>query len=1364
MRVSAGVGKVGVAALASLDSLNERYGLISSETLLSVAPVLSAKVAPGSPRSNWESASRLSRWHRLAVASRTDPQTIADDYEALASVEVAQPNYLIPIAASPDDPLFAAQWNLEDLGYSPGSEIGYDRDDRATVLVGLVDSGLDYTHPDIVDHIWTNSAELNGRDDVDDDGNGYVDDIIGWDFADAPTLPGEGDYVDADADPMDESGHGTHVGGIIAAGVNNGIGIAGVSSGAQLMVLRAAVSVGGASFLENDAIAAAIIYAVDNGAQILNFSFGSPQLSPLIRDAVRYAADAGVVLVAAVGNEGDEHVFYPARHRECIAVAASDINGRIMAFSNHGSSVDVAAPGDRIHSLAPGGQYTALSGTSMSAGHVTGLAAVWLSHFPHLTALQIRGAIAASSRDVEPAGWDARSGAGIARVPDQFVQVPLAVQLSIDANSTSAQRELEVHLTGRERITYAVDWASGPEAASWSPLGRGVVDIEIAGSRIVELVTWGTEGLTDGDYIVRVVAEAARSRHEDYLEVSLQRNPVDVVQLDWFRELAGPVWQYIVGWRTSRPSAAFVRLFENGESEPAYELAIATAAPATEQSVVLPSDLTAGRYTVDVGFAPVRSTTSGDRLAIEVGPRGIVQWQLDLLGLLPDGFLMPGLSDFDNDQRPEIVQMVAGGGGSYNTASFFEADIGSESGFTAVHTSARAFIPWSQHDLDKDGKLELMAVDAERVRILESDEAGQFPSNVVWERRDVWGGEVADLDNDGQSEIFLRSSRAAQFRVFESVGDNEFAEAAVLVHPLAESGEFGDRQVVGDLDGDGWGEILTGDDNGNLVLFESVGDNAFRHVWSDAGGNEGFQRGDRRVLGGGADLDGDGRVEFVSCEFLPDLFEFDQNRWRIQVFESTDNNEFEVEWSAIVNGGKALGNGVAMGDVDGDGQVEFVLALVPDLYVLGSREGEYDPLWHSFLEDVRRPLVADLNGDGANELGFNSDGSIRVFSVAAGLTAAATAPGRVAGVPLDESSAIIEWEPVAGAIAYRVYRRHDGEETLLAELGANVINFTDRLLIENDRYRYIVVAVDSAGVEGYRSPPVVVEPEPAPSLLKVERISPRQVSLLFDRQMGHMTEDPYRYRIEPAVGAPSSAVRDRDALRIVLGFPQALPDSGTFSLRLQGLGSIRGTPLPVSEATREFELLPPVRAVALVGAEAFSEIRVIVRFDGPVEVDPQSAAFAVDEGRIRIVAVTRGSSANEVALQLDGETPLRRIGRRYALDVAGLLDAAGQVVAGRTFIQMESRGLGDVIVYPNPLDLSKSAGVTFAHLPAHTSVLIINLAGELVRSLEETDGDGGVLWDGLNESGQRAGSGIYVYQLASGDDIRTGKFAIVGGR
>ena len=344
MRVSAAAGKVGVAALASLDSLNERYGLISSETLLSVAAVPSAKVAPGSPRSNWESASRLSRWHRLAVASRTDPQAIADDYEALTSVEAAQPNYLIPIAAGPDDPLFAAQWNLDDLGYGPGSEIGYSRDDRATVLVGLVDSGLDYTHPDIVDHIWTNSTELSGRDDVDDDGNGYVDDIIGWDFADAPTLPGEGDYLDADADPMDESGHGTHVGGIIAAGVNNGIGIAGVSSGAQLMVLRAAVTVGGASFLENDAIAAAIIYAVDNGAQILNFSFGSPQLSPLIRDAVRYAADAGVVLVAAVGNEGDENVFYPARHSECIAVAASDINGRIMAFSNHGSSVDVAAP------------------------------------------------------------------------------------------------------------------------------------------------------------------------------------------------------------------------------------------------------------------------------------------------------------------------------------------------------------------------------------------------------------------------------------------------------------------------------------------------------------------------------------------------------------------------------------------------------------------------------------------------------------------------------------------------------------------------------------------------------------------------------------------------------------------------------------------------------------------------------------------------------------------------------------------------------------------------------------------------------------------------------------------------------------
>ena len=1363
MRLSDTSGKASAAAIASLDSLNDLYALTSTETLLSSPTSVSAK-PPASPAgAGRPDGDRLNRWHKLTVASNADPRRMAGDYGALSIVETAQPNYLIPLAAGPNDPLFQSQWNLLDLGYGAGSEISYNRVDRASVLVGLIDSGMDYTHPDIAGHIWQNRAEVSGEADFDDDGNGYVDDVIGWDFSDAPNLPGEGDYLVADADPMDESGHGTHVGGIIAAGVDNGIGIAGVASAVELMVLRAAVTVAGRSFLENDAIAAAIIYAVDNGAQILNFSFGSPQFSPLIQDAVRYAADAGVVLVAAVGNEASEEVFYPARHKECIAVAASDINGRIAAFSNHGFSVDVAAPGERIQSLAPGAQYASLSGTSMSAGHVSGLAAVWLSHFPHLTALQIWGAIATSTRDVAPAGWDSRAGAGIVRVPDQFIQAPLAVRLSIRGDARSDERELEAHLTGSGSITYELNWAAGSAPAIWTPLGRGAVGLETAGSRAVEKVVWKTAGLADGSYIVGVSARMDGWHHEDFLEVILQRDAVELIRLDWFRELAGPVWQYVIEWTTSKPTGALVHVSADGADEPTYELPVEAAQ--ARQSVVLPADLAAGTYAVDISFDPDHSTLSGTPLGLEIGPRGVVRWQLNLLGLLPAGFLMPGPSDFDNDRLPEIVQMVAGGGGSYNTASFYEVAVGEASGFTTAHTTARSFIPWSQHDLDNDGKLELMAVDAERVRIIESAEAGLFPSNVIWERRDVWGGETADLDADGKSEMYLRSSRASQFRVFESVADDEFVEIAVFAHPFPESAEFGDRQVVGDLDGDGWGELLSGDDNGNLLLFESIADNAYRLVWSEVGQTSEPQRGDRRVIGGGTDLDGDGRSEFVSCEFIEDLFEFDRNRWRVQVYEAIDDDEFGVEWSIVVNGGKASGNGIAVGDIDGDGTVEVVMALVPDMYVLRALEGEYEVVWHSSIEDVHRPLIADLNGDGASELGFNSAGSVRVYSVAAGLTALLPAPGRVRGVPVDEGSALVQWEPVAGAVAYRVYRSQDGEISLRGELGAADLAFTDRSLSEGARYEYTLAAVDSTGAEGYRSAPINLQPESVPELLEIEQIASRQLGLRFDRPMGDTVEDAYRYWIDPDVGRPSSAVRDGDGSRVVLGFSESLPDSGMFRLRLQGLRSHGGTALPVSQEGIGFELKPLQRPAALLGAEAISEVRVIVRFDAPLDGNTHPlSAFAVDSGKLRVVGVARGSSDSELILELDGDTPLRKIGRRYFLEVTGLTDGEGLEVTGTTFIQLETRGLDDVTIYPNPFDPSKSEGVTFAHLPAHTAVHIINLAGEGLRSLEETDGDGGVLWDGLDESGQLAGNGIYFYQLVNGNDVQTGKFAIVGGR
>lgn len=244
------------------------------------------------------------------------------------------------------------------------------------VVVAVVDTGVDYNHSDLSGNIWVNSGEIpdNG---IDDDGNGFVDDVRGWDF------------VDGDNDPMDLDAHGTHVAGTIAA-ENNGFGVTGVAYNATIMPVRVIDTEGGTS----SDIAAGIRYAVDNGANVINLSLGGNFTSAEEEDAIRYASDSGVVVVMAAGNEGDSQPVYPAYYATDwgIAVGAVDSNKTLADFSNRAGATPldyVVAPGVDILSTTPNNSYQSFDGTSMAAPHVSGVAALILSANPNLTPAEV---------------------------------------------------------------------------------------------------------------------------------------------------------------------------------------------------------------------------------------------------------------------------------------------------------------------------------------------------------------------------------------------------------------------------------------------------------------------------------------------------------------------------------------------------------------------------------------------------------------------------------------------------------------------------------------------------------------------------------------------------------------------------------------------------------------------------------------------------------------------------------------------------------------------------------------------------------------------------------------------------------------
>jgi hypothetical protein len=329
---------------------------------------------------------------RLDLPAGASLDEVLAAYRRRPDVEYAEPNPVIAICATPNDKLYADQWALAKI-HAPDA---WDTCRGShEVVVAVIDTGVDYDHPDLQGNLWTNGVERNGLAGVDDDKNGYIDDIRGYNF------------ITSDSDPLDDHGHGTVVAGIIAAVGNNAADVAGVCWLARLMPLKILGVAGDGTVA--DAVPA-IHYAVAEGADIICASWGGAEGSDALRDAVAYACQEGVIVVAAAGNSGSDTPYYPAAYPGVISVAATDVQDRRWHLSNYGDWVDLAAPGSDIVSLRAmlpgqatrGGLSSRMSGTSMAAPHAVGACALLLAANPLLRCDELPPILTANGDPIEP--------------------------------------------------------------------------------------------------------------------------------------------------------------------------------------------------------------------------------------------------------------------------------------------------------------------------------------------------------------------------------------------------------------------------------------------------------------------------------------------------------------------------------------------------------------------------------------------------------------------------------------------------------------------------------------------------------------------------------------------------------------------------------------------------------------------------------------------------------------------------------------------------------------------------------------------------------------------------------------------------
>ncbi|RXJ02245.1 hypothetical protein DS745_07605 [Anaerobacillus alkaliphilus] len=364
----------------------KQYGVLHLEPLFSQ----SANEKLGVLSSDVKAVENLSKWHRASLEPGSNIGEVIEELSGESNILAVEPDFIRKIdkLEVPDnitDPKVAEQWYLDKSGIKEAwnylEENGMNSGGNRDIVVAIIDTGIDYKHPDLVGNMWVNSSETrNGQD---NDGNSFRDDIHGANF------------VARNGDPMDDHGHGTHVAGIIAAQANNDIGGVGIAHNVQIMALKAAQSSG---ILASSDIAAAIFYAVDKGADIINMSFGGYGRSTLEEDALQVAFGTSV-LVASAGNHARPNLphlrganLYPAAYPWVLGVMAERqhpaMNGDYLAgFSNwdtvpqNSSEYEIMAPGVEIFSTLPNNQYAKWSGTSMSAPVVSAIAALVRSKF-----------------------------------------------------------------------------------------------------------------------------------------------------------------------------------------------------------------------------------------------------------------------------------------------------------------------------------------------------------------------------------------------------------------------------------------------------------------------------------------------------------------------------------------------------------------------------------------------------------------------------------------------------------------------------------------------------------------------------------------------------------------------------------------------------------------------------------------------------------------------------------------------------------------------------------------------------------------------------------------------------------------------
>lgn len=1301
---------------------------------------------------------------------------IANNSDVIDVTENYKYSLHIHISNDINDEKLSFQWALNQIR-------AFDAWKQATgkgVVIGVIDTGIDFFHPDLVNNLWINtkedlnkngtfepwqynelrngiSGDLNG---MDDDNNGIVDDVIGYDFVNQ-LIPNLGDWSSPDPIPNDEYDHGTAVSGVIAAEQYNGIGISGLAYNSKIMTCRVFDVTGNASASD---IATAILYATLNGAKILNFSFGEKYSSPLMHDAIKFAFSQGVIMVASSGNDGSDAPHYPSDYPEVISVGGSDSEGKRWKDSNFGGNLCVLAPAQSIITTTPNKSYGMKSGTSLSAPYVSAAIALMLEKNPNLTFYDIKSILMTTAKNIDPDGWNYYTGAGILDVASalenlHYGKIEITSPKLYELVNKDNQKYLPIIGSTSTPLfdSYQILIGKGKYPNQWDTLSTRFVNSKLDDT----LFLLDVSKYTDDLYTISVIVELKNNKKlqiRTQVQIYSSNNPFKIENLAQKETLFNDKNVLSVYFSSSYEAFSLIKYRKKNSTEQ-FKIISGNIEKSKNHLFLITEFDYEQEYEAIARIFLENGDTIESEFSFNLKPMFFPKYSFKRKDYsLPRALLFPQVVDINKNNRPNVIFNDIS---SIAIKNAFVAEFYNNK-FNIIDSLSENGIVTGIGNYNGNNLADFLVYANGNTTVYEQSDSFErtFHKKIFSSQTyNFWAEHFFDIDGDGKDEIIAHNDSC--FFVYSKNNNKDELIAQTKVPKELSNIGIWRGSTLGDFDNNGKMNLYHSNNDGHSFIYE-FNNNIFELIYS----NTQIKASENQYVTK-ADIDGDGVPEIIhsSYHIYPRRNDPSDGLWYIRVIKHDPKVGFYILDSLFIYGvragtvpriGASYRNGIAAGNLDGINGDEIIISAMPNLYIFkwNNNLRKFEPLWYYPFAFANSAVCYDFDKNGKQEIGFATFDKTEFWEF---ISTPTLSEPYLNGFVLSNSSVKLYWNNVPEATRYNCFVLNESSNDLI-KIGSFSDNFAIIDNLDSNKYYTFFINAENVSNSSNLSNSLTLYTSNLIQATFAEAINCSTIVVNYSDilQMGRLESDKFvlfgKNNIKPIKIQSIIAISNKVYLHLYDRL-----ENGQYSLICEAIKDKYGNNTEPNELTFEYKYDSISPYLYLSKLKLYTNNYLQIEFSEP----PDSSALNLDNYVItpigKIIGVNKIPGDGRVfELAISNEFPIKPKGYIYYLTARKITSKDGKQIsqgAGNTLaFVISSNSLRNFYVYPHPISYQNDQYITIAGLTKRAIIEVLTIDGEVLNTLKEHDSDGGYRWNLQDKLGNKLKPGVYLLKITNTDN------------